>query len=361
LVASAKVQVSRRPEALIANIPAHDPRVNLIRAAVLPALATALVWMPQVLQNNSSESIPLVVAALYFITAPTVALLVNWRWPGATNADRAVYAALPQVVVSPGIIWLDLQVEVLRGYLERGTSEEAMSFGLGIFLAVIVGIVLMLLVSVTGRLGAWLGRGPRIDYLSDHADSDSPDVQSDDVHPGRIGRGSKRSVVAVLSATACLFVCFASLVVLFPGLVSVFSGTEPNKHCSQAEQQAMSEFPHYGGADPEWEPNRSGGCSTSYAANATPAELQEYYRAGLRERGWVVFELAGNTTLMYLQADREGLNSYLMFASSDLLDPSREENAALREKLLGEMTCSDCGTELKPGQTRVSISGRDHR
>ncbi len=52
---------------------------------------------------------------------------------------------------------LDAWMEVQRGYLLRGSGEEAMSYGLGFFLGVIVGIILLVLVGFTGRLGAWLG------------------------------------------------------------------------------------------------------------------------------------------------------------------------------------------------------------
>ncbi len=134
-------------------------RTRFLLAALLPTLATALAWTPHVFSNPDDVSPVLLV--LLVVSAPAVALVVNWRWPAATNRDRATWAALPQVVVVPLMARLDTWMEVQRGYLLRGSGEEAMSYGLGLFLGLIVGIILLVLVGFTGRLGAWLGRRER--------------------------------------------------------------------------------------------------------------------------------------------------------------------------------------------------------
>ncbi len=105
------------------------PRTRLLLAALLPALATALAWTPHVFSNPDDVSPVLLV--LLVVSAPVVALVVNWRWPAATNRDRATWAALPQVVVVPLMARLDTWMEVQRGYLLRGSGEEAMSYGIG--------------------------------------------------------------------------------------------------------------------------------------------------------------------------------------------------------------------------------------
>jgi hypothetical protein len=183
-----------------------SPHTNLLRAALLPALATFLVWMPALLSSipalsgvDSSESPepvlpPLLLLALYFVSAPTVALIINWRWPAATNKDRAIYAALPQVFVSPALVWLYVWLEVERGYLERGTSEEAMTSGIGIALAVVTGVILTMLVAAFGGLGAWLAQGTHGSGFGADADNDVAATHAGQRRVGRTETQSKKSL-----------------------------------------------------------------------------------------------------------------------------------------------------------------------
>lgn len=133
----------------------ENPRMNLMRAALLPALATALTWTPTMFMNTA-EPLPTVLVVLLFVSAPAVALIVNWRRPAATDGGRATYTAIPQVFVLPAMVWLDIWLAVQSGEIKRGSSDEAMSYGGGITLAVIVGVILMWLVGGAGRLGSWL-------------------------------------------------------------------------------------------------------------------------------------------------------------------------------------------------------------
>ena len=151
------------------NTVTGNPRTNLIRAALLPALATALVCAPQILANIPAVSgidsssvaepfIPVVpMVLLFFLGAPAVAFMVNWRWPAATNKDRATYAGLPQALVVPALAWLAVWIDVERGYLLKDSGEEAMAYGILITLGAVAGVVLTILVACAGRLGAWLG------------------------------------------------------------------------------------------------------------------------------------------------------------------------------------------------------------
>ena len=130
-----------------------NPRGTLVRASLLPALATVLAWTPLVIQPMSESGSP-VVGVLIIISAPAVALLVNWWWPAATDKNRATYAGIPQVLIPPAMVWLDFWLEVRSGYLLRGSDEDAIAYGL--LAAAIAGVILMVLVAGAGRLGAWL-------------------------------------------------------------------------------------------------------------------------------------------------------------------------------------------------------------
>ena len=132
------------------------PRTRLWLAALLPMLATALTFTPGLFDMPDDE--PPVWMLLLPFSGPIVALIVNWRWPAATNRDRTALAALPQIFIVPLMVWLTLRLEVERGDLRMDSSEGAMAFGGGMTLGVIAGILLLWLVGFAGRLGAWLGR-----------------------------------------------------------------------------------------------------------------------------------------------------------------------------------------------------------
>lgn len=131
------------------------PRRRLLLATLLPTLATAVAVSPELF--SPSDVVPPIVLWLLGLGAPVVALVVNWRWPAATDKDRATWAALPQVLMVPLMVWLDVWIEIEQGYLRRDSSETAMALGIGTFVGVLAGIVLLVLVGIAGRLGAWLG------------------------------------------------------------------------------------------------------------------------------------------------------------------------------------------------------------
>lgn len=131
------------------------PRRRLLLATLLPTLATAVALSPELF--SPSDAVPPIVLWLLGLGAPVVALVLNWRWPAATDKDRATWAALPQVLIVPLMVWLDVWIEIQQGYLRRDSSEAAMALGIGTLVGGIAGIVLLVLVGVAGRLGAWLG------------------------------------------------------------------------------------------------------------------------------------------------------------------------------------------------------------
>ncbi len=139
------------------------------------------------------------------------------------------------------------------------------------------------------------------------------------------------------------------LLVVLTALIGVGAVTMGNDLvCSETEQRAMSEFPHYDAAEPEWDSNAkiTGGCTTSYTVQAESDEVRTYYQERLSQSGWTVRLGPVNTFPIYLEADRDDLGYYLMFEGADSFDPSNQEQE---------------GDVLRPGQTRVSISGGHRR
>ncbi len=139
------------------------------------------------------------------------------------------------------------------------------------------------------------------------------------------------------------------LLVVLTALVGVGAVTMGNDLvCSETEQRAMSEFPHYDATEPEWDSNAkiTGGCTTSYTVQADPDEVRTYYQERLGQGGWTVRLGPANTVPSYLEADRDDLGYFLMFEGANSFDPSNQEQG---------------GDVLGPGQTRVSISGGHRR
>lgn len=134
-------------------------RTRFLLAALLPALATAAVLTPSLsgtTGDGPERSIALFWLLLIAVSAPLVALVVNWHWPTATSANRAFLAALPQPIVVPLMLRLAVSLDIQRGNLVRDTSEEAMSSGIATVGGLIIGLILMILVAGAGQLGARL-------------------------------------------------------------------------------------------------------------------------------------------------------------------------------------------------------------
>ena len=128
----------------------------------------------------------------------------------------------------------------------------------------------------------------------------------------------------------------------------------------------MSEFPHYGGAEPVWETNAkiSGGCTTSFTVEASVAEVYSYYQEHLHQRGWTLQEGPANSSPLYLLADRDGIHADLNFHYPPPLErygPVDDPATRERMRVAQEREQVSCPTCPKPGQTQVSISGGQQR
>ncbi|MDQ3549694.1 MAG: hypothetical protein M3439_12850 [Chloroflexota bacterium] len=119
-------------------------------AAPLPALATALVWIPPLMTTSQHRSGAWWLLAL--VAAPVVAFIVNWFRPTATDVDIAFILGPPQVVILPLMAALDVWLDVRNGYYIGG--EASMAYGIALTVASAGGVILVLLVCFSGRLGA---------------------------------------------------------------------------------------------------------------------------------------------------------------------------------------------------------------
>lgn len=108
-------------------------------AAVLPALATLLVWF------TSAQTRPLRWWILSVVAAPIVAFAVNRVRPTTIDADRAIATGFPQVVILLVMIALDVWLDGRHGYYVGG--EAGMAHGIGLTVGVLGGSVLVLLVA----------------------------------------------------------------------------------------------------------------------------------------------------------------------------------------------------------------------
>ena len=130
--------------------------------------------------------------------------------------------------------------------------------------------------------------------------------------------------------------------------------------CSKAERRAMSEFPHYNGANPEWKSNFkiTGGCTTSYTTKADPATVMAYYQDHLRPRGWTVIAGDANTFPIYFEAERGDLRYFLTFEGAN---PFAPPDGQVVIKAGTPLAMEPEEGAVEPGQVRVSISGGHHR
>jgi hypothetical protein len=153
----------------------------------------------------------------------------------------------------------------------------------------------------------------------------------------------------------------AILLVTVVGFVALQVGND--FHCGGGERKAMSEFPHYGGAEPRWESNFkvTGGCTTSYTVEAELPVVLSYYQEHLRQRGWSVTEPAANSFPSFFQAERGPLRFYLGFEESQISRleqlgwPPAEATALAKKLRAGEADVDFPG--VKEGQIGISISG----
>jgi hypothetical protein len=118
----------------------------------------------------------------------------------------------------------------------------------------------------------------------------------------------------------------------------------------------MSEFPHYDGAEPDWEANFliTGGCTSSYTADADPYDIRAFYQERFHQNGWTVTLGPSNSFPIHLEAKRDDVRYSLMFDNGAPYTRERVEGVL---KAGTPIVKEFDGFELEPGQTRVSITG----
>jgi hypothetical protein len=165
------------------------------------------------------------------------------------------------------------------------------------------------------------------------------------MEPMRNKRRSKRIIMASVV-----------FIVLLGGLGTLAFTVANDFICSKNERRVMSEFPHYDGADLDWEADLliTEGCTTSYTADADPYDIRAYYQERFQQNGWTVTLGPSNSFPIHLEAKRDDVRYFLMFDNGDPYPRERAEGVLKRGT---PIVMEFDGFELEPGQTRVSISG----
>ena len=134
---------------------------DLLLLGLLPAAATALVYLPQLL-NRAGESEEwsgtrtIGWLVLLLLAAPVVACLLNRRLRVPAGAARWLLVGVPQLLLLVALVRLDVWFDVRTGYLPPGSSEQAMAYGLSGVASLLGGALLVLLTEAGAHLG-----GPR--------------------------------------------------------------------------------------------------------------------------------------------------------------------------------------------------------
>lgn len=135
-----------------------DGMAAFLLAPVVPAAATALAFIPEFFRAPSAvEQTPVLTGAwliILLIAGPLSTYAMNRRSAVATSAARALWAGALQPPLMVALVAADIAVDVQSGYLLAGSGEEAMSYGIGIPVALFVGILLLGSVAVAARVGA---------------------------------------------------------------------------------------------------------------------------------------------------------------------------------------------------------------
>jgi hypothetical protein len=145
-------------EHAVERVAVPSPTSAVARQAALLAAVTAVVFAVELLRDPSgAEAAPLVTLVwlvALLLAAPVVAYLANRRRPVAVDVTRAALVAMPQLPVVVALMAVDVWLDVQRGYLAAGSGEEAMSYGIGVTVSTVAGLVLVALVAGSARLGA---------------------------------------------------------------------------------------------------------------------------------------------------------------------------------------------------------------
>ena len=135
----------------------------LLQLALLPAAATVVAYLPQLLTNSGEMSrVPGVLLlgwlAVLLLAAPAVAALLNRSLRLPMEPQRVVAVAATQLAVMIALVRFDVWLEVRSGYLLVDSGEEAMAYGIGGVASTVVGLVLGALVTAAAAVAS-RGRG----------------------------------------------------------------------------------------------------------------------------------------------------------------------------------------------------------
>lgn len=130
--------------------------------AVLPAAATIVVYLPQLLTDSDEMAaapgaVMLAWLALLLLAAPLVAARLNRSLRVPLTASRAMVLAGTQLAVAVALVRLDAWLEVRSGYLLANSGEEAMAYGIGGVAGVLVGLVVGALVVLAAAVATRQG------------------------------------------------------------------------------------------------------------------------------------------------------------------------------------------------------------
>ena len=131
--------------------------------AALPAAATAVVYLPQLLTDSDEMAaapgaLIVVWLALLLLAAPLVAAWLNRSLHVVLNPQRGLVLAGTQLAVAVALVRLDVWLEVRSGYLLANSGEEAMAYGFGGVASLLVGGVLGALVVLGAAMATRQGR-----------------------------------------------------------------------------------------------------------------------------------------------------------------------------------------------------------
>lgn len=134
-------------------------RHPLVALSLLPAAATAVVYLPHLLTDSDVMAgfpgvVMLAWLALLLLAAPLVAVAVNRSLRVRLDLPRELVVAGTQLAVAVALVRLDVWLEVRSGYLLANSGEEAMAYGIGGVVSVLVGVVLGALVVLAAGVAA---------------------------------------------------------------------------------------------------------------------------------------------------------------------------------------------------------------
>lgn len=158
-------ETSSRPEARRSN-------ADVVGLAAVLAGVTALVFVWQ-LATDPDDFPPVLNLAwlvLLLTAAPVAAAVLSRRREVRLTRAQQWLVGLPQLFVTVGLVWLDVWLDVRSGYVLAGSGEEAMSYGIGSVVGIVVGLVLTGLVV----LGAYSGNKRRPRPSAESPSSDDP-------------------------------------------------------------------------------------------------------------------------------------------------------------------------------------------